>query len=81
MRFVSFYRVLAHPTLAWRDFCPMLHDVFNKKGKENIMQHTHALHNAVNLLHQEADSLAAVASLCYNGADVHDLEHVHAAHF
>ncbi len=45
------------------------------------MQDNSALRKAVNQLHQEADGLAAVASLCYNDAVVQNLEHVNAAHF
>lgn len=44
------------------------------------MQHICTFRDAVNQLHQEADSLAAVASLC-NAVNIHDLEHVNAAHF
>ena len=43
------------------------------------MQDNSALRKAVNQLHQEADGLAAVASLCYNDAVVQNLEHVNAA--
>lgn len=45
------------------------------------MQHICTFRDAVNQLHQEADGLTAVASLCCNAANIHDLEHVNAAHF